>query len=209
MPIDDALASEKAAAKKAAKAEYDRLYRAKNAEKIAAAKKEWGKSAAKKEYDKLWAQKNRERSNEIKRAWKERNPFADHEYYLKNAESIRERERLRHAADPMKSRERTAAWVAANPDRAKEGFRNCYENKRDIYIIRARQRRQHIEQRATPSWANTSAISAIYKEAAERGMHVDHIVPLKGKNVSGLHVEYNLQLLAPLENRKKGNRYAD
>ena len=200
---------EKIAAKKVAKAEYDRLYRAKNAEKIAAAKKEWGQTQAKKDYDKRWREEHRERSREIKRAWKERNPLADHEYYLKNAERIRERERLRNAANPERNRERVAAWVAANSDRAKEGFRKCYADKREVYIIRARQRRQHLETCATPSWANKGAISAIYKEAAERGMHVDHIVPLKGKNVSGLHVEYNLQLLDPLENRRKGNTYAD
>jgi len=195
-------------AKKLAKAEYDRAYRAKNAEKIAAAKKEWGKTPAKKAADKRWAEENRERSREIKRAWKERNPLADREYYLKNRDAILEKYRLSYPADAERRREKTAAWVAANPDLAKEGFRRCYRAKRDVYIIRARQRRQHIEERATPSWANKDAIATIYKEAALRGMHVDHIVPLKGKLVSGLHVEYNLQILEPLENRRKGNKYA-
>jgi 5-methylcytosine-specific restriction endonuclease McrA len=60
---------------------------------------------------------------------------------------------------------------------------------------------------ATPAWADEGAIKAIYLEAGRLGMHVDHIVPLQGKNVCGLHVENNLQLLSPTENSKKRNKF--
>jgi len=56
-----------------------------------------------------------------------------------------------------------------------------------------------------PSWADHEKIKAIYQEAERTGMTVDHIIPLRGQLVSGLHVENNLQLLPGNVNYSKGN----
>lgn len=62
-----------------------------------------------------------------------------------------------------------------------------------------------------PSWADKKAIRAFYVEArrltVETGVvhQVDHIVPLNGREVSGLHVAENLQVITQRENNRKFN----
>lgn len=60
--------------------------------------------------------------------------------------------------------------------------------------------------KAIPSWANLDKIDEFYKNRPA-GMHVDHIIPLNGELVSGLHVENNLQYLSPEDNLSKKNKY--
>lgn len=65
----------------------------------------------------------------------------------------------------------------------------------------------------TPPWADLEAIRALHAEAqrltAETGVphHVDHVIPLQGRTVSGLHVHTNMQILTGSENSRKCNRY--
>jgi len=60
---------------------------------------------------------------------------------------------------------------------------------------------------ATPLWASREDILNVYEEAAYMGMEVDHIVPIRGKTVCGLHTWENLQIIPRLDNIKKGNRF--
>jgi len=62
---------------------------------------------------------------------------------------------------------------------------------------------------ATPKWLSKNhreEMKRIYLNRPE-GYHVDHIVPLKGKNVSGLHVPWNLQYLPIADNIRKRNKF--
>ena len=92
-----------------------------------------------------------------------------------------------------------------NKEKVNACIRNHYENNPDFYKAKNAKRRASKLQR-TPSWADDLVIQMIYEDAPE-GMEVDHIIPLQGKTVSGLHVAWNLQYLTPEENKMKGNRY--
>jgi hypothetical protein len=74
-----------------------------------------------------------------------------------------------------------------------------------IWTFYAAKRRCSLKNR-TPSWANLSEIKRMYENCPD-GHHVDHIIPLQGKFVSGFHVETNLQYLPASQNLKKHNKY--
>jgi len=65
--------------------------------------------------------------------------------------------------------------------------------------------------RATPAWADVGQIYRVYNEAAEMRevgipATVDHIYPLAGELVCGLHVVENLRIITHQDNSLKGNR---
>jgi hypothetical protein len=67
--------------------------------------------------------------------------------------------------------------------------------------------------KATPNWSDKDAIRRMYivakfmNEKLGEDYQVDHVIPLKGKSICGLHCETNLQLLSARENRIKGSSF--
>ncbi len=115
--------------------------------------------------------------------------------------------------EEKKDRASKLKWRKNNPEKDREINRRGvlrYIKKypeRKIYSVATRRASLILR---TPKWLNESQkneMRDLYKKAYELGLQVDHIIPLRGKNVSGLHVPWNLQLLTPEENNKKGNRY--
>lgn len=58
-----------------------------------------------------------------------------------------------------------------------------------------------------PEWLQVEDVLPFYAAAEKFGLTVDHVVPLNGEKVSGLHVPWNLQLLTRSENSRKRNTF--
>ena len=116
----------------------------------------------------------------------------------------------RRAADADHLNAVSAAWYAANKDRAAEHkarWKKLNPERHKAFAAAGSARRRAQKFRATPPWANHDRIADIYKDAAYRQMDVDHIVPLQSKLVCGLHWEGNMQVLTRSQNASKRNRY--
>jgi hypothetical protein len=132
----------------------------------------------------------------------------DHQKHLAKRRAVKAAYRVEHREE---ARDRSAKWSAENPDWARERVAIWHRENRDKSCAKRAKRRAALVNR-TPVWADLKIIAEIYAEAQRltetTGVphHVDHIIPLHGKTVSGLHVEGNLQILTAQENLRKSNR---
>ncbi len=104
------------------------------------------------------------------------------------------------------ARKRSANYRANNYEKRKKQVRDA--NKRmgkKLYAISRRY--QLAKKNRVPPWFEAAEVAAVYARAQQLGLTVDHVVPLQGLKVSGLHCLANLQLLTQSENSAKGNRY--
>lgn len=138
----------------------------------------WCKSCEKERKDK-WRAANRDRHNTRSRNWV--------------------------AANPEKRRAVSKAYRDTHKDAHKELRRKWRKNNPERARAHVSARRKKVKQ-ATPSWADMRCITEVYLTAQRNGLVVDHVVPLRGKTVCGLHVHYNMQLLTSKQNAEKAAR---
>jgi hypothetical protein len=114
----------------------------------------------------------------------------------------RNRNKKYYYANIEKEKERSAIKYQKQKNTVRREWRNKNRGK-----IRAWQKlgKLYIKQ-ATPKWADMSLISDFYRNCPA-GYHVDHIVPLRGKAVCGLHIINNLQYLSASDNIRKSNKF--
>lgn len=96
-------------------------------------------------------------------------------------------------------------YKTLNSEIIKEKNKVYYEEHKQEAFARSAKRRA-MRLHATVPWSNYDEINLIYTKCPE-SYHVDHIIPLQGELVCGLHVEHNLQYLTAKENLSKGNRF--
>ena len=171
----------------------DKIYREKNKERIAAKKAECyqAKRDLYDEKNKAWVKANKEaRKQHIKN------------YYAKHKDEILEKQSDYRKENKELCNYRVADWAKRN----KSARRATYSKRRGIKL------------KATPPWLTDdmqAEIKEIYQLAEDAHLvsgefyHVDHIVPLQGEDVCGLHVPWNLQVIPFDLNLSKGNRYND
>jgi hypothetical protein len=136
----------------------------------------------------IWRQKNKDKVCEYSKKWinnnKEKRRQIEISWRIKNPKKVKEM----NARGGKK-------WASNN-----KGKRNAIDMRRKAALIQR-----------TPLWADLEKIESFYVEAEkltkETGIkyEVDHIIPLQGKTISGLHVHNNLQILTRSENRSKKN----
>jgi len=142
----------------------------------------------------------------------------------------KKRKALREANKEYFDEKRRKAFGGVLPEERKESASNREKTKAGLpmnrYSKEEREKRQsgllyskdrqEKQKAATPSWLTEEhrrAIEDIYKTAklcqrvTGSEYHVDHIVPVRGKNVCGLHVPWNLQILPSRVNLVKSNSF--
>lgn len=97
---------------------------------------------------------------------------------------------------------------SARRDGLNSHCRECCLDTRREYQRTYRAQMRALKLQRTPAWSETDEIIDFYNNCPI-GYHVDHIVPLQGKTVSGLHVLTNLQYLLASENQSKGNKFSE
>lgn len=148
-------------------------------------------------------------------------------YSCKSCRKLESKDRYERKSDQIKKSSKD--WYNNNVEYAKQYRKSYYANQyREEAISNAKEwkrnnpgkvnyytqtRRANIKQR-TPAWADMCEIKKIYEECDRitkmTGIqhHVDHIVPLQGEIVSGLHIHTNLQIITATENYVKNNNWS-
>lgn len=142
------------------------------------------------EYTKKWKAKNKEAVAAYQKEY-------DKNYYQENKGKV------------LANKKR---YAQENKDKVAVHSKN-WKQKNNSKVISYCAKRRASKINATPLWFNKTEVELMYEistmitELSGEQHHVDHIVPLHGKNVCGLHTVDNLQVISATQNLAKSNTY--
>lgn len=149
---------------------------------------------------------NPKKYNEMGAKWRSANPE------LNTARGFRYRKAKR-----LEIRARIIKWGRENPDKIRAKQQRYHAQHPWIRPYHCMKRRM-AKAKASPAWltrAHKREILAFYIAAQEASKttkvphHVDHIIPIRGRKVCGLHVPWNLRIITAEENLRKSNLLID
>jgi 5-methylcytosine-specific restriction endonuclease McrA len=112
-------------------------------------------------------------------------------------------------------REQVIQAAASRPKDVLREYQKAWKERNTTWVRADTKARRRKHRLATPTWLSAEQkkqIREVYKIAITMtqmtGVQyvVDHIVPLRGETVCGLHVPWNLQVMTQEENLAKSNR---
>jgi len=144
---------------------------------------------------------NKQEAKDRSKAWKKDNRERVNELNRKNydAEKRREYSAVYRKENKDKRSTYNKEWLKERP-----GWANAYAAKRRDAV-----RKAALSCASQKDLEEIKGIYALAKKMTEltgQPHHVDHVVPIKGKSVCGLHVPWNLQVITATENLKKSNK---
>jgi len=119
-----------------------------------------------------------------------------------------------NTANKIKLTQQKTSWKEKNSEKAVVARKKwCKNNPTKLVFNSVRRKLAKIQR--MPAWLNSGQLAemeGVYTYCsvlrnAGLDYHVDHVVPLRGKIVSGLHVPWNLQVISGADNVRKGNRF--
>jgi hypothetical protein len=132
-------------------------------------------------------------------------------YYEKNRELCAERVKACYESKREHYSQKSMEWQRNNHERHLEIRRHSYAKNSAKEIARVRRRQGKIKHgEMLMNQAELAEVQGLYNFCRIfKSFEVDHIIPLNGVNVSGLHVLGNLQVLSKFLNRSKGNKITE
>lgn len=200
---------------------YYKKYNAENREQRNAARKKW-------------AEENKEYAQQKQKEYAATNAEKLKTYYKEYNATRRinssEYHKAYYEANKTRISETKKAYREANKERLAAAKKADYEANKAVRLAQKKEyrarahsniiylatmRKKAVKQR-TPKWLTEHdklrircmySIAAMLTRSNEEPWHVDHVIPLQGKLVSGLHVPTNLRVMRGVENISKKNKF--